>query len=407
MRLLRLMRAIGRRRAAASASARARRARVRHGPLLARRASRSCARELRGWQRAAAAIPDPALRAQALATLRERAPQRRRRRAVRDDAPRRREPALVRALVAYQVICDYLDTLAEQPAADPIAQRRAAAPRARRRGRREAAGADYYRLHRRARRRRLPRRARRRLPRAAARAARATQHVRAAARREARRNEVQGVNHAPVAEREPALAALGGREARRRGGDASWFELAAAGELLARRARAARGRRRSGDDRRPTPSGPRSPTSRGSRRSARCSTASSTASATRAPASSDFVEPVPVAGGGDRAPAGRSTTRAIAGGTQPAARRAPCRDRRRDDRDAPLAGERAHRRAPRRPPRRCCARPARRSRGCWSCCCAPGGAPAGRPRQAAMACVRRQLAVQADRAAHAVPPSPQ
>jgi len=184
--------------------------------------------ELRAWEQVAAAIPDPALRAQALATLDSE------RLSVAGAAlfaattPRRRDPALVRALVAYQVICDYLDTLAEQPSADPIANgaqlHRALA---------DAVGdgpvADHYSRH-------------------AVRddggylaalvaacregcaALPAFAPVRAAAAREARRNEVQGINHAPAGVREPALRTwAGAARADEAAGDGSWFELAAAG----------------------------------------------------------------------------------------------------------------------------------------------------------------------------------
>ena len=114
--------------------------------------------------------------------------------------------------------------------------------------------------------------------------------VRAVALREARRNEVQGVNHGPSAVREPALHAwAAGLRADSATGDARWFELAAAGSsslaVLALIAAAA--------DSATTPAMAervrRASTSRGSRRSARCSTASPTASMTCAPASCNFV----------------------------------------------------------------------------------------------------------------------
>src|SRR5215217_1886411 len=76
--------------------------------------------QLRGWQRLAAAIPDPVLRAHALATLDSERLSAAGAALFAATAPRRRDPELVRALVAYQVICDYLDTLAEQPNPDPI-----------------------------------------------------------------------------------------------------------------------------------------------------------------------------------------------------------------------------------------------------------------------------------------------
>jgi tetraprenyl-beta-curcumene synthase len=189
--------------------------------------------ELRAWRRRASAIPNPVLRTQALGTLeRERlsaagaalfaATTRWQRRAARR--------ALVRALVAYQLMCDYLDTLAERPSRDPIrngAQLHRALADA------VASGplADYYRNH------ELRddggylaalviacREGCATLP--------AYASVRTAALREAARNEVQGINHAPVGIREPSLRAWAA--AARAGdataiGDASWFELAAAG----------------------------------------------------------------------------------------------------------------------------------------------------------------------------------
>ncbi|HEV7585096.1 MAG TPA: DUF2600 family protein [Solirubrobacteraceae bacterium] len=81
------------------------------------------AREVRRWRRLAASIPDPRIRADALASLREK-------RFNAEGAglfaalPRRRDPALLRVLVAYQVLLDYLDTLSERPAPDPLANGR-------------------------------------------------------------------------------------------------------------------------------------------------------------------------------------------------------------------------------------------------------------------------------------------
>lgn len=188
--------------------------------------------ELRGWQRLAAAIPDGGLRAQALATLESERLSAAGAALFAATAPRRRgrsRPELVRALVAYQVTCDYLDTLAEQPSADPMGNgaqlHRALA---------DAVGdgplADHYRdhvacddggylaalVH-------ACRRACATLP--------AYEPVRAAALREARRNEVQGINHAPAGVREPALRRWAAAERARDAatGDATWFELAAAG----------------------------------------------------------------------------------------------------------------------------------------------------------------------------------
>ncbi|MCW2952806.1 MAG: putative cytoplasmic protein [Conexibacter sp.] len=181
--------------------------------------------ELRTWQERAAAIPDPELREQALATIRSE-------RLSAAGAALfaatldRHEPGLVRALVAFQVTIDYLDTLSEQPTADPIGNgvqlHRALAEAIGR----EPGHPDYYARH----------HAREdggylaalvdacregcsRLP--------SDGRIQAAAAREAERTAVQGMNHAPAPLREPALR----RWAEQQGdaGDASWFELAAAG----------------------------------------------------------------------------------------------------------------------------------------------------------------------------------
>lgn len=184
--------------------------------------------ELRGWKRVAAAIPDPALRAQALATLRSERLSAAGAALFATTAPRIRDPHLVRALVAYQVACDYLDTLAEQPSDDPIANG-AQLHRALADGVSDGPLADHYRLH------------RTRddggylaalvtACRDGCAALPAFERVRDAARREAGRNEVQGLNHAPSGVREEGLRRWAGQAQHDPAtGDASWFELAAAG----------------------------------------------------------------------------------------------------------------------------------------------------------------------------------
>jgi tetraprenyl-beta-curcumene synthase len=78
------------------------------------------AREVTRWRRLAASIPDPAIRADALASLHEK-------RFNAEGAglfaslPRRRHGALLRLLVTYQVLLDFLDTVSERPVADPLA----------------------------------------------------------------------------------------------------------------------------------------------------------------------------------------------------------------------------------------------------------------------------------------------
>ena len=179
---------------------------------------------LRELERDARAIPDPALRAHALETLRGEGLSAMGAALVATTVSRP-DPALVRLLVSLQVAWDYIDTLAEQPAVDPLANgvqlHRAlldaiapAPPRA-----------DYYLLHAahddggyllalvgrcRAACALLP----------------AFAHVAQAAGAELARAEIQYANHAPAAQREAALRRWAARQPAR--ADASWFELAAA-----------------------------------------------------------------------------------------------------------------------------------------------------------------------------------
>lgn len=80
-------------------------------------------REVAGWREGALAIPDPELRSDALETLR-------RERLNAEGAalfavlPRWRSIGLLRLLVAYQVMLDYLDSISERAAADPLANGR-------------------------------------------------------------------------------------------------------------------------------------------------------------------------------------------------------------------------------------------------------------------------------------------
>jgi tetraprenyl-beta-curcumene synthase len=77
--------------------------------------------ELRYWRRRAREIPDPVLRQLALSTLREEQGNPEGAAAYAAFAPRARRAAVVRTLVAFQVIYDYIDTLTEQPSVDPAA----------------------------------------------------------------------------------------------------------------------------------------------------------------------------------------------------------------------------------------------------------------------------------------------
>jgi tetraprenyl-beta-curcumene synthase len=84
-----------------------------------------CARrELRRWTRRARTIPDLELRAHACATLRDERANAEGAALLALAAPRARRPTVVRLLVSAQVLYDYLDTLSEQPAADPLAASR-------------------------------------------------------------------------------------------------------------------------------------------------------------------------------------------------------------------------------------------------------------------------------------------
>lgn len=78
-------------------------------------------REVRHWRRLAGEIPDPVLRRLALVTQRAE-------RGNLDGAaafavlvPRAHRKRVVRAVVAFQATYDYVDTLAEQPSVDPVA----------------------------------------------------------------------------------------------------------------------------------------------------------------------------------------------------------------------------------------------------------------------------------------------
>ncbi len=77
-------------------------------------------RELRHWQRRASTIPDSPLRQIALAVQHTKRGNIEGSAAFAAFAPRPHRPAVVRAQLAFQAIYDYVDTLAEQPHANPI-----------------------------------------------------------------------------------------------------------------------------------------------------------------------------------------------------------------------------------------------------------------------------------------------
>lgn len=84
-----------------------------------------CARcELRHWRLRAGEIRDPALRRHAVEAQRTKRDSLEGAMAFATFAPRASRDALVRALTAYQVAFDYIDTVSEQPNADPIANGR-------------------------------------------------------------------------------------------------------------------------------------------------------------------------------------------------------------------------------------------------------------------------------------------
>jgi tetraprenyl-beta-curcumene synthase len=82
------------------------------------------ARELRLWRGLAASIPDPVLRRLALSTHQSERGNLEGAAAFAVLAPREHRSRVVRATVAFQAIYDYIDTLAEQPCVDPVANGR-------------------------------------------------------------------------------------------------------------------------------------------------------------------------------------------------------------------------------------------------------------------------------------------
>jgi tetraprenyl-beta-curcumene synthase len=78
-------------------------------------------RELRHWQERARQIPDPVLRRLALITQTTERGNLEGAAAFAVLAPRAHRERVVRAVVAFQATYDYIDTLAEQPSTDPVA----------------------------------------------------------------------------------------------------------------------------------------------------------------------------------------------------------------------------------------------------------------------------------------------
>lgn len=80
----------------------------------------SVQRELRRWDERARAIPDPVLREHALAKLRDERFNAEVAATLATLAPRAARQRTIVAMVALQVIYDYLDAVSEQPVADPL-----------------------------------------------------------------------------------------------------------------------------------------------------------------------------------------------------------------------------------------------------------------------------------------------
>ena len=79
-------------------------------------------RELRRWELCALAIEDPELRALALEKLREEGFHAQAAAMLATLAPRRRRGDVVEAIVALQLLFDYLDGLTERPSTDPLGE---------------------------------------------------------------------------------------------------------------------------------------------------------------------------------------------------------------------------------------------------------------------------------------------
>jgi tetraprenyl-beta-curcumene synthase len=77
-------------------------------------------REARHWRSRAEAIPDPTLRRLALSTQRQERGNLEGAAAFAVLAPRSQRARVVRAVMAFQAIYDYVDTLAEQPSTNPL-----------------------------------------------------------------------------------------------------------------------------------------------------------------------------------------------------------------------------------------------------------------------------------------------
>jgi tetraprenyl-beta-curcumene synthase len=184
------------------------------------------AREIDRWRRLAASIPDQTIRADALSALR----------AKRFNAegaglfaalPPARDARLLRLLVAFQVLLDYLDTLSERPVPDPLANGRQLHLALRDALDLEGSTRDYYLHH--------PQgtdggyvRALVQACRDSCRSLPSYGHVNALALQAAARCGVQGLNHDPDAVRRDSTLERWAQRTFPRTSGMSWWELTAA-----------------------------------------------------------------------------------------------------------------------------------------------------------------------------------
>jgi tetraprenyl-beta-curcumene synthase len=184
------------------------------------------AREIDRWRRLAASIPDQTIRADALSALR----------AKRFNAegaglfaalPPVRDARLLRLLVAFQVLLDYLDTLSERPVPDPLANGRQLHLALRDALDPEGSTRDYYLHH--------PQgtdggyvRALVQACRDSCRSLPSYGHVHTLALQAAARCSVQGLNHDPDAVRRDSTLERWAQRTFPRTSGMSWWELTAA-----------------------------------------------------------------------------------------------------------------------------------------------------------------------------------
>jgi tetraprenyl-beta-curcumene synthase len=184
------------------------------------------AREVESWRRRAASIPDAVIREDALAALTSK-------RLNAEGAalfsvlPRRRVAALLRLLVAFQILLDFLDSVSERESADPLANGRQLHLALRDALDPGGPLADYYRHH--------PRQDDGGYLRALVLSCRESceslpsyGYVRSLVLKGAARCSVQGLNHDPDAVRRDEMLERWARSEFPRASGVSWWELTAA-----------------------------------------------------------------------------------------------------------------------------------------------------------------------------------